>query len=181
MRTIGEGLEQAGSEFEDAYDDLLDSVESHGQLSETAEDYFEEAHDYISEELAEFQTGVLMASSDISEAEEVEDAEGTTEELQEAGQSLANAYRAANMLWNKAEGVIHNGDHSLESDISRIGTGVDTGAYNDSLNRKEDAFEMYQEVLDDASGEVAEFYREHGMTSNMDFGLEHQQPEEPSF
>ncbi|QKQ98392.1 hypothetical protein GKQ38_02595 [Candidatus Nanohaloarchaea archaeon] len=181
MRTIGEGLEQAGSEFEDSYDQMIQAIEDEGQMSDSAEDYFEEAHSYISEELGDFQTGVLSAHQKIQDASDIDDAEGATESLEDAGQSLANAYNAARVAYNKAEGVISNGDEAITSDISAIDMSQDMSELHDAVDQKEQAFEMYQDVLDTASAEVAEFYEDHGLISNMDFGLEHQQPEELDF
>lgn len=177
---LTEDLERAGENFENSYDQMLEAVETEGQMSDTAEQYFTEAHEYITDELDSFEEELGSAYEDITSASDTEDANSAIVSLEAAGQSLVNAYQVVTTAYNKAESTMANGDEAFESNTARISLAQEIenmDLLNEAVGDKEEAFKQYQEALESVTGEVTDFYQEQGLMSHIDVGLGQQQPQ----
>lgn len=179
LDNIEADIEEAGRDFQEAYDQLIASVENEGRMTERVSEYFDDSHDYISDQLEEFQTNILDAVGDIKNAEDSSDLDETVYALEEAGQKLVNASYESKTAFSKGESVLYNGEEALESDITSIDMYQETenlDSLRDAMSEAGDAFDSYQDVLNQVISEVNEINMQDGIIGHYDFGLEHQQP-----
>jgi predicted RNase H-like nuclease (RuvC/YqgF family) len=76
--------------------------------------------------------------------------------------------------------VLYNGEEALESDITSIDMYQETenlDSLRDAMSEAGDAFDSYQDVLNQVISEVNEINMQDGIIGHYDFGLGHQQPE----
>lgn len=171
-------LETAGTRLESAYDQMRTAVQDEGRMTEEVEDYFDSMEDRISDELEEFETNLYSAFEEVQSSDT--DIEDSTGYMEDAGQSLVNAYHVSNKLFDNAEGVLTSGDYDFESGSTHISLDDETenmGEYSDSVAEKERAFSNYQTTLDNVARELVDQVQEQGMIMHLDVGLEQQQPD----
>jgi chromosome segregation ATPase len=180
LDNIESDLEEAGDDLQDAYDQLVASIEDEGKMTERVGEYFDNSLNYISDQLEGFQASILDAAGDIRGAEDSSDVEETVHTLEEAGQKLVNASYESRTAFSKGESVLYNGEEALESDVTSVDMyqeAENMDSLQDAMGQAGDAFESYQNVLDKVTSEMDQINKQDGIIGHYDFGLEHQQPE----
>lgn len=169
-------IPQADREFKAAYDDMQDQIiESQGPMDEDVKEYFENTWKNLFGKLENYQRNLFSAFERVEDGNDLDYTEEVPRELEEAGQQLVNAQRDAADAWNKAaqliEGYEVSEEDTREADPSEN--------LEDSWSRKEDAFSVYQDVLDDVTKSWKEFEGKLGRFPSRSFGLNSSQARFP--
>lgn len=173
-------LSQANQKLEAANNLRSEALEDEVDLNEENESYFEEVEGYLEGELHQFESNLVSAAELVDAASGADELEEFDETVQEAGQSLVNAYSAAEHLYSMTEDVMAGGNEGLSDEIV-LGSLSDMD-YIDALNKsradKEEAFDSYQQLLDRVVSEGVEIYSEDGLVTHIDVGRGSQEAEE---
>lgn len=173
-------LEKADQHLDQAYETALEAIETSGNLSDSVESRLDSMYDIIESELNNYKQDLATALVDLEEAGSLEELEPVTECLESAGQALVNASYATTVMMNKAEGVVYNGEEAFESNVSAITIGAEPDAtplIRKAVGGQADAFEMYDDTLQNIAGELGKANQEYGVQMHLDIGLGQQQPE----
>lgn len=176
---LNEDLATAEQDLELSYDMMTRAVEREGNMSGYVEDRLDEMYRGVQEELENYEENLRQVAGAVQQGD-FEDVE-VMERVTEAGQSLANAYHEAKVLYNKGESAMNHGDEAFDSNVTM--TSIDDisdeiGMINNAVDLKEDAFQNYDEALQNVTSEAVDAYMEEGMVANVDVGLGQQVPEQ---
>jgi uncharacterized phage infection (PIP) family protein YhgE len=173
-------VESADQGLERAYEMMNWAIEREGHMTDRVDSELDQMYETVQEELSGYREHVSEVSDAVEEAASGEELD-VMDQLVSAGQHLVNAYSQATEMYNAGESVLENGEEGLDQDFLRVNMNDiadNIGLYNQAVGLKEDAFQQYDEVLQETASDVLEHQMETDMVGHVDIGLGQQRPED---
>lgn len=171
-------LKDAEQQLEESYNNIERAIQAENNLTGRVESHLDDRKEDINGELDNYESELQDAYSMINNLGHEDSKEAATA-VENAGQHLVNAYVDATRFYNEASDIMHEGEDAIDQEAVLVS--LDSGnsgaqIMNQATTAKEEAFEGYDQLLQETATKVTEMYSEEGMAWHMDVGLEHQRP-----